>query len=89
MVDLGIHRRSQIDLFCVHNLALKSWGFVNVTQAGKYALKVLSIAGDGAPERKAILAHIWAYHRRIVTGEIPFTFLFGVILCTITGCTPY
>lgn len=81
---LSPYRQAQIRTFC--NYAL--FGFANVTQAGKYALQVLSIAGDGSTERRAILRELWAYHQRIASGEIPFILLCGVGLCIVTGCTP-
>lgn len=65
---LSRHRHAQIAVFCGY--ALRS--FINVTQAGRYALRTLSIAGDGHAERAAILAAIWEYHRRLVTNDIPF-----------------
>ena len=65
---LSGHRRAQISVFCGYALL----GFANVTQAGRYALHTLSIAGDGPAERAAILSAIWEYHRRVSTGEIPF-----------------
>lgn len=84
--ELSIHRRSKIRIFC-QGLA----GYPNLTQAGRYALRVLSIAGDGQPERRAILAHIWEYHTRLVSWEIPFLsiILSVAVLCMCTGCTPY
>lgn len=65
---LSSHRQAQIRTFC--NYAL--FGFNNVMQAGREALRVLTISGDGTQERCAILREIWDYHRRIKTNEIPF-----------------
>jgi hypothetical protein len=65
---LSRDRRSHISVFCEHTLT----SFANVMQAGKYALKVLSISGDGADERCAILRELWDYHRRLKTYDIPF-----------------
>ena len=82
---LSPHRRAQVRVFCEHTLL----EFKNVLQAGRYALQTLRNAGDTTHERRAILREIWVYHRRIVTGEIPFTLLLGVGLWLLTGCTPY
>ncbi len=81
---LSPHRLAQVSVFCERTL----FEFKNVMQAGKYALQTLSISGDTTRERRAILREIWVYHRRIVTGEIPFFLFLGVGLCLVTGCTP-
>jgi hypothetical protein len=72
----------------LHNLF--SWGnFPNLTQLGKYALRTKTIAGDGAPERRAIISAIWEYHKYLISNDLPFTFLCGVCLWLLTSCTPY
>ena len=65
---LSAYRQAQIRTFCNYLFS----GFPNVSQAGKYALKILTIAGDGGNERRAILAELWDYHKRLVCLEIPF-----------------
>jgi hypothetical protein len=72
MQELSIHQLlSQSRISQIHNAYLYGT-FKNVTQAGKYILKTLSIAGDGTQERRAILRELWEYHRRLKTHEIPF-----------------